>query len=58
MFQKLLIKAVSAVLADAVTKEQIFGAIDRAVKDTASPIDDKAAEVFKALYDAVVSVLK
>lgn len=58
MFQKLLIKAVSAVLADVATKEQIFGAIDRAVKETENPIDDKAAEVFKAMYDAVVSVLR
>lgn len=57
MLQKWIVKSLKSLLLDPITKDQIFRAIDRAVKDTKSPVDDKAAEVFKAMYDVIVGVL-
>lgn len=57
MFQAWLIKQLKRILLDKETKKNIFEALDKAVKDTASPIDDKAAEVFKSAYDVIIGVL-
>lgn len=57
MLQKWIVKSLKSLLLDPITKDQIFRAIDRAVKDTKSPVDDKAAEVFKAMYDVILGVL-
>ena len=57
MLQKWIIKTLKDLLLDSATKALIFRAIDRAVRDSKNPIDDKAAEVFKATYDVIVGVL-
>lgn len=57
MLQAWLLKTLKSILLDRETKANIFKAIDKAVKDTSSPIDDKAAEVFKSCYEIIVGVL-
>lgn len=57
MWQKFIIKALKDILLQDETKVSIFKALDKAVKDTSSPIDDKAAEVFKSAYEVIIGVL-
>lgn len=57
MLQAWLIKTLKTILADKETKVSIFKAIDKAVADTKNPIDDKAAQVVKSVYDVIVGVL-
>lgn len=57
MWQKFIIKALKDILLQDETKVSIFKAIDKAVKDTKNPIDDKAAQVVKSVYDIIVGVL-
>lgn len=57
MWQKFILMALKDLLLKDETKTSIFKAIDKAVKDTKNPIDDKAAEVVKSVYDVIVGVL-
>jgi hypothetical protein len=57
MWQKFIIQALKDVLAKSETKTAIFKAIDKAVKDTKNPIDDKAAQIVKSVYDVIIGVL-
>lgn len=57
MLQAWLIGQLKKILLDPSTKATIFAALDKAVKDTASPIDDKAAEVFKSAYEVIIGVI-
>lgn len=57
MLQAWLIGTLKRVLLEPQTKSNIFKALDKAVKDTSSPIDDKAAEVFKSAYEVIIGVL-
>lgn len=57
MIQAWLIGQLKRILLDKETKANIFKALDKAVKDTSSPIDDKAAEVFKSAYEVIIGVL-
>jgi hypothetical protein len=57
MFQKIILKSLKSFLLDSETKKAIFKAIDKAVADTASPIDDRAAAVFQSCYDTILAVI-
>lgn len=57
MMQKLVLNALRSALKSPEIKQAIFGAVDKAVKDTATPIDDHAAAVFKSFYDTLVSAI-
>ena len=57
MLQKWILSALKSVLSDDGTKKCLFSALDKAVKDTKNPVDDKAAEVIKATYDVIVGIL-
>lgn len=55
MMQALVLKGLKSVLRDPEIKQAIFKAVDKAVKDTKTPIDDRAAELFKSFYDTIVA---
>lgn len=57
MIQAWVLSALRAILQSPETKLALFKAIDRAVPDNKNPIDQKAADVVKAVYDVVVKSL-
>lgn len=57
MWQRFIIEALKDFLVKSEIKNAIFKAIDKSVKDTKSPIDDKVAEIVKSVYDVIVGVL-
>lgn len=57
MWQKLILMALKDLLLKDETKVAIFRSIDKAVKDTKNPIDDKAGAVVKSVYDVIIGVL-
>lgn len=57
MMQSLVLSALKSILKNPDIKLSIFKAIDKAVKDTTTPIDDQAAIMFKSFYETLVGAL-
>lgn len=57
MIEKWILKTLKNLLSDQDNKAALFKAIDKAVKDSKNPLDDKAALMFKSVYDIIVSLL-
>ena len=57
MMHGLVLSALKSILKNSEIKKALFGAVDRAVKDTKTPIDDQAALMFKSFYETIVNAL-
>lgn len=57
MMQSLVLSALKSILKNPEIKSAIFKAVDRSVKDTATPIDDQAALMFKSFYETLVGAI-
>lgn len=57
MMYRLVLSALKSIMKNPEIKKALFSAVDKAVKDTKTPIDDQAAVMFKSFYDTVVTAI-
>lgn len=57
MMHGLVLSALKSIMKNPEIKKALFGAVDKAVKDTKTPIDDHAATMFKSFYDTIIAAL-